>query len=442
MERTQGKLIRQYIGIGSLAFTAVLYIVSGVAFLVWKSEIPQIVKFVIFGYSMVMGITGILGCFSNFSFSKLLRGAMPIAFGFIFLAFINQFSTLYALFLGIYILIIAIVKTIDYSIKCSNKTPGRIMELLSAIVIYLFALPLLFAPGINIRRAFLITGLFCIFYGLSLLGDFIVEIAPIKQTNRFKKRVRVNLPVFMTMLMPKKAISYVNKLLAVDEDGIIEEDSFKVDTTPGIEIFVHVTEKGFGTIGHADIWFEGSIYCYGNYDFQSSKLFGTIGDGVLFTTNDRDEYIKFCAKETGDSIFAFGLNINESQKEAIRKRLNELFTHIYPWESLYQKMEQGEIKLDEVPTDYASNLYKATHAKMYKFKDTSFKTYFVLTTNCVKLSDYVIRATGIAAANPNGIMSPGAYYDYFNQQYRLKNSIVISKQTYHHNATIEHEKAL
>ncbi|MEG0077807.1 MAG: DUF308 domain-containing protein [Anaerorhabdus sp.] len=441
MKKIEGKLVRQYIGVGSLGFTAFLYIISGVSFLIWKTEIPKVVRLIIFGYSMVMGVTGLLGCLNNFSFSKAIRGFMPIVFGFTFLAFINQFSTLYALFLGVYILIIAIVKTIDYVIQRSNKTPGRSMVLLSAVVIYLFALPLLFAPGMNQRRAFLITGIFCIFYGFSLLGDFIVEVAPIKQTNRFKKRIRVNLPVFMTMLMPKKAISYINNLVAIDEDGIIEEDSFKVDKIPDIEIFVHVTEKGFGTIGHADLYFEGKIYCYGNYDFQSSKLFGSIGDGVLFVTNNRDEYIKFCAKATGDSIFAFGLSLTDKQKQAIRDRLGELFTHVYPWESLYQKYEEGKYQSETVPNDYASELYKATHASMYKFKDTSFKTYFVLTTNCVKLSDYVIRATGIAAANPNGIMSPGSYYDYLNEQYRLKNSIVISKQTYHHSVTIEHEKS-
>lgn len=439
MEKNQAKLVRKYIGVGSLALTGVLYIISGIAFLLWRTKVPPLVQFIIVGYSALLTLTGVLACLSKFTVTRLFRALMPLAFGVVFLVFINQMSAIYAFFIGTYIILIAAVKFIDYILQRANKTPGRSMVLLNSIIIVALGLPLFLNPKTHVGSALLFTGIFCIFYGFTVLGDFFVEVSPIKQTNRFKKRMRVNLPVFMTMLMPKKAISYINNLLATDDDGVIEEESFKVDKVPDIEIFVHVTEKGFGTIGHSDFYFEGKVYCYGNYDDSSLKLFGSIGDGVLFTTTDRDRYIKFCAKTTGDSIFAFGLVLTEEQKQAIRDRIKELFTHVIPWESKLKRYEEGTYQSEKEPDDYASKLYKETHAEMYKFKDTSFKAYFVLTTNCVKLVDYVIRASGLAAANPNGIMSPGAYYDYFDRQYRLKNSIVISKQTYHHGATIEHE---
>ncbi len=440
MEKIQAKLVRKYIGISSLALSSILYIISGIAFIVWKSEVPPVVRFIVVGYALVLGVSGLLACFSKFSIPRLLHALMPIAFAIVFLLFLRQMSTLYALLLGLYILLVAVIKGIDYALMKANHTPGRLIKLLNAIIILCISLPLLVNPSQHTTTALFITGVFCIFYGFTIMGDFFVEVAPIKQTNRFKKRMRVNLPVFLTMLMPKKAINYINQLLTVDDDGIIEEDSFKVDEVADIEIFIHVTEKGFGTIGHADLYFEGNVYCYGNYDDDSFKLFGSIGDGVLFTCKDRDRYIAFCAEATGDSIFAFGLRLTDSQKDAIRERLQQLFTHVYPWECKMQRYEEGKLKSDTKPDDYASRLYEATHAKMYKFKDTSFKTYFVLTTNCVKLTDYVIRSTGLAAANPNGIMSPGAYYEYFDRQYHLKHSIVISKQTYHHDATIAHEK--
>ena len=439
MEKVKAKLVRKYIGITSLALTSLLYIISGIAFIVWKNEVPPVVRMIVVVYAIILGVSGVLTCFSKFSIPRLLHALMPIVFAVIFLLFLNQMSTLYAFILGIYILVVALIKGIDYILLKANNTPGRLMVLINAVVILFISLPLLMNPSRHLTSALFLTGVFCIFYGMTILGDFFVEISPIKQTNRFRKRMRVNLPVFLTMLMPKKAINYINKLLVVDDDGVIEEDSFKVNEIPDIEIFIHVTEKGFGTIGHADLFFEGKVYCYGNYDDDSFKLFGSIGDGVLFTTNNRDEYIAFCAKATGDSIFAFGLRLTASQKEAIRARLQELFTHVHPWESKLQRYEEGVYQSDQKPEDYASRLYEATHAQMYKFNDTSFKAYFVLTTNCVKLADYVIRSTGLAAANPNGIMSPGAYYEYFDRQYHLKNSIVISKQTYHHNAKIEHE---
>lgn len=439
MEKIQAKLVRKYIGVTSLGLSAILYIISGIAFIFWKSEIPLIVRFIVIGYAIILGVSGILTCLSKFTIPRLLHALMPIGFAVVFVLFMHQMSSLYAFLLGIYILVVGVIKVIDYIILRANRTPGRIMVLISAIIILILSYPLVFNAEGSVTMAFFHTGVFCVFYGFTLLGDFFVEVSPIKQTNRFKKRMRINLPVFLTMLMPKKAIGYINQLLSVDDDGVIEEQSFKVDQVPDVEIFVHVTEKGFGTIGHADLYFEGKVYCYGNYDDDSFKLFGSVGDGVLFTVTNRDEYINFCAKATGDSIFAFGLRLNEAQKEAIRERLASLFTHVYPWECKLQRYEEKTYSSEQKPDDYASRLYEATHAKLYKFRDTSFKAYFVLTTNCVKLSDYVIRSTGIAAANPNGIMSPGEYYEYFDRQYHLKNSIVISKQTYHHDAKIEHE---
>lgn len=438
MEKNQTKLTRQYIGIGSLVLTGILYIISGLAFLIWRREIPPIIQYGIVAYGLVLSVTGLLACFSTFTIARFLNALVPAVFGIFFVTFTGKVTTLYTFFIGTYILVVGIIKFIDYLLQRANKTPGRSMVLLNALIIVALALPLFINPTTHVARASLLTGIFCIFYGVTILGDFLVEISPMKQTNRIKKRIRINLPVFLTMLMPKKAISHINNLLEVNEDAVIEEESFKVDQTPDIEIFVHVTEKGTGTMGHSDFYFEGNVYCYGNYDDASFKLFGAIGEGVLFTTTDRDQYIKFCAKATGDSIFAFGLSLTEEQKQAIRERIKELFTHVVPWEAKIKRYEQGTYKSDKEPNDYASQLYKETHANMYKFKDTSFKTYFVLATNCVKLVDHVIRVSGVAGANPNGIMTPGAFYEYFDRQYRMKNTSVISKQTYHHDAAIEH----
>lgn len=440
MDKKQIKLVRTCIGAFSIGISGLLYIFAGIAFLVWGQEVPTYIKLVILIYTGLMTLTGLLGCFSHFSFSRFIQSFAPITMGLILVYYSSQFSKLYTFFLGFYMLFIALVKLIDYFILRANQAPEKNLVLFNVIVIVVLSAPLFFEAQFHIGRAFLFTGIFCIFYGFTNLGDFLVEILPIKQTNRFKSRIRVNLPILFTALLPKKTIGYINGLLAVDADGVLEEESFKEDEKADLEVLIHVTEEGFGTMGHGDICYKGRVYCYGNYDHLSGKLFGTIGDGVLFTVEDRDQYIRFCAKSTGDSIFAFGLKLTNQQKEAVQQSLDELFSHVQPWKPCMQKYEENNQLFDKVPDDYASQLYQATRAKMYKFKETNFKTYFVLTTNCVKLADRIIRSTGIAAANPNGILSPGGYYDYFDRQYRLKNSLVISKQTYHHQAEIVHEK--
>lgn len=440
INKIEGKIALKYIGTASIALTGILYIVAGIILFVRNDYVFSVLSYVVLAYTAVMTISGILSSFKKFTVMKLILAFTPIALGLLLVIYPKQFSSLYAFILGGYMLLLAIIKYIDFIILRANRTKGRYKVLFDAVIITGFALPLFLNASMNINRAFLITAVFCIFYGITILGDFMDEITPIEKKDQIKKRIRVNMPVLFTSLLPKKAVSSINKLLEVDDDGIIEEESFKVNQVPDMEVFIHVTEQGFGTIGHADVYFDGLVYCYGNYDHLSLKFFGAVGDGVLFTTNNRDRYINFCARTTGDSIFAFGLKLTESQKESVRKNIQELFTHLVPWESVLCRYELGELKSDTMPDDYASKLFKETGADMYKFKDTSFKAYFVATTNCVKLADRLVRATGIAAALPNGILSPGAYYDYFDRQYRMKNSIVISKQTYHHDAKIEHIK--
>lgn len=440
INKIEGKIALKYIGTASIALTGILYIVAGIILLIRNDYVFSVISYVVLGYTILMTISGIFSSFKNFSIIKLLLAFAPLIIGILLVVYPKQFSSLYAFFLGGYMLLLAVIKYIDFIILRANRTKGRYKVLFDAIIITGFALPLFMNASMNINRAFLITGIFCIFYGITVFGDFIDDITPIEKKDQIKKRIRVNMPVLFTSLLPKKAVSTINKLLTVDDDGILEEESFKVNQVPDMEVFIHVTEKGFGTIGHADIYFEGKVYCYGNYDHLSLKLFGAVGDGVLFTTTNRDRYINFCAKTTGDSIFAFGLKLTDAQKDSVRKSIEELFTHLIPWESVLCRYELGMYKSETMPDDYASKLFKETGANMYKFKDTSFKAYFVATTNCVKLADRLVRATGIATALPNGILSPGAYYDYFDRQYRMKNSIVISKQTYHHDARIEHIK--
>ncbi len=433
------KLLRQNITAGSLALTGLLYIAAGIMMLLWRKEVPFAFKYGIFAYTAVLSGVGLLSCVSKFKLVSFLQALVPIIFGSLFAFNTLAVSSTFAFFLGIYIMVMAIIRFIDFIVLHANKTPGRFLTLFNCLVMAIFAFPLVNDPKFFTTRAIWVAGLFCIFYGLTNLGDFLVEIAPMKKTDRYKRKIRINLPIIFTALMPRQTIGHINKLLSVDEDEILEEESFKEERIPDIEVFVHVTESGFGTMGHADLCFEGKVYCYGNYDFQSFKLFGSVGDGVLFTTENRDEYIKFCAKATGDSIFAFGLKLEEDQKVKIREALEDVQSHTIPWKSLMKKWEDGEFKSEKEPDDYASLLFKETRAEMYKFKDTSFKAYFVMTTNCVKLVDKILRSAGVVAALPNGLLSPGAYYDFLDRRYRIKNSIVISKQTYHNEAEIRHE---
>ncbi|MFV0379875.1 MAG: HdeD family acid-resistance protein [Anaerorhabdus sp.] len=435
------RIKREEISAISIAASGILYIIAGILMIMWRNFTPYAFKFIIFSYMCIMSVLELLSCLNKFKLRKLLSALVPITFGAIFAFKTSLISSLFAFSLGIYIIVMAIIRLIDFIILNNNKIPGRFFTLFNSIIMFMFSLPLINSPKEYNSRAILIAGIFCIFYGLTNLGDFLVEIAPMKSSDNYKRKFRINLPIIFTALLPRQTIGHINKMLDVVEDDL-EEDSFKEDTTADLEIFVHVTESGFGTMGHADFYFEGKVYCYGNYDFQSYKLFDSVGDGVLFTVNDYDKYIKFCAMATSDSIFSFGLKLTDNQKNNVREKINDILKITYPWYSLAEKVERKELSEDADVSDYASHLYLETNAKMYKFKSSSFKTYFVMSTNCVKLVDTILRGANITAARPNGILTPGSFYEFLDRRYRLKNSIVISKKTYHHDAKIIHDKKI
>lgn len=55
-------------------------------------------------------------------------------------------------------------------------------------------------------------------------------------------------------------------------------------------------------------------------------------------------------------------------------------------------------------------------ASAYKFSSGKFKTYFVMTTNCVQLVDDVVGATGLDILDNHGFLTPGAYHVYLDKE--------------------------
>ena len=69
-------------------------------------------------------------------------------------------------------------------------------------------------------------------------------------------------------------IDYINERLAVEPTEKFLDDQNHAN----VEIFIHVSPDGFGTIGHCDICIDNQVISYGNYDYDSIRLFETIGD--------------------------------------------------------------------------------------------------------------------------------------------------------------------
>ncbi|MEG1895828.1 MAG: MFS transporter, partial [Oscillospiraceae bacterium] len=166
----------------------------------------------------------------------------------------------------------------------------------------------------------------------------------------------------------------------------------------------------------------------GGYDLEKMKLDGAIGVGVLFEHYKKDEYIKFCQKQSGKTLFGFGLVLTQEEIGKILAKLEEIKTRTYVWECRAQQAEKVGESTAQI-TDYASELYKATGATFYKFSSGSFKYYWVLGTNCVRLADTLLCASGLDTI-VNGIITPGTYYDYLNREFMRNGSRVVKRTVY------------
>ena len=70
------------------------------------------------------------------------------------------------------------------------------------------------------------------------------------------------------------------------------------------------------------------------------------------------------------------------------------------------------------------------NAKFYNFNKSSYKTYVLLSTNCVKLVDNVLVASGGDILRLNGVITPGAYYYHLNNEYKKKKTFGNSESLF------------
>ena len=194
-----------------------------------------------------------------------------------------------------------------------------------------------------------------------------------------------------------------------------------------MKFFVHTAETSlFSAIGHVDICYQGRVISYGNYDPSSETLFGMVGDGVLYFC-DRDKYIDLCKRESQKTLFGYGIVLTPEMEKAVQKKLAELKQLTIPWEPSADKIMTGDGKEDYT---YAYKIRHETDGELYKFIKSKFKSYFVLSTNCVLLADTIVGQAGTDILSPKGFIAPGTYQAYLNREFEKPNSIVVSKHVY------------
>lgn len=318
---------------------------------------------------------------------------------------------------GVFCLFDSVIKLITYYQYQQNKVPLRLFLLCDGLIFFTLGLSFIIIPHKFMQHVFTWMAVYLTLLGLRYIYDGL-ESKLRKENEKLVRKFRINLPVLFSAYIPHRSLKqYINHELL-----ILEGNEDEVD----LEVLVHVAPQGHNALGHVDLCFKDKVVSYGNYDRSSYRLFDAVGEGVLFVA-DKETYIPFCQTHTNKTIFGYGLKLTDKQKAGIYEKLEEIKKNTYEWDPPAKRDPEHKDDYKE----YASMLYKRTGASFYKFKTGRFKSFFVLSTNCVLLADSIVGKAGIDLLNINGMISPGTYYDYFEKELHKKNSMVISKKVYH-----------
>lgn len=427
------------IDVYSMALSGLIYIALGILFLTQKGTLLLAAKGLLNLLVILFAVTAVFQLIGFTprkpkrltAISGLLGFATNIAMAMIIYFKPGLVAAIFPVFFGVYAFCSGIIRLLIYMQYKKNAVSRRFFIAIGGIILMLLGLMIVINPLAAILPISNVVGLFFILYGISFLIDALLEGVPQEAKQSFKRRVRISLPIFVVAFIPHKILMKINK--ALETEALTEEDLnlSKENTDFDLEVLIHVAEKGISAFGHVDIWFDGKVMTYGSYDKSTYKLGGIISDGVLIEMSDKNQYIDFSQEHMGKTLFGFGLKLTKEQKQRVRDQITQIQNNLYVWHPKSEKASIAGITPEKPYKDYASMVYDNLNSKFYKFNKGPFKTYFSLHTNCVLLADSIVGQAGIDVVAIQGLISPGAYFEFFNREFRRKNSFVISRTIYH-----------
>lgn len=282
--------------------------------------------------------------------SKSISYSHSIWFIFLSLALIwlNRLSSLpvnlVVICLGAYQLGSAIVYGITFWLYKANRVKGGWLYLWDALLNGGLGLATVLEPGSDGHFQFILLGAYLVLLGISNIRDGILFDKD-QQGQELKRRFRISLPVIFAAFIPAKELKRFNQFLQKGSSAghtgpyrLVKKE----EEARELEILVHTSDSNlFGAIGHVDICYQGKVISYGSYDPFSERLFGTIGDGVLFKV-DKEPYIELCKKESQKTLFGYSLSLTEEENQAVEKRLAEIDQLLEPWDPPRRLLEDGQ----------------------------------------------------------------------------------------------------
>lgn len=355
---------------------------------------------------------------------------LPILSSLGFSMFIWLFPTNFYKFvhivIGFWILLNGIIGFINYYVYRRDSLKGANWIFTRSTIDLIISLSLILVPQKKLWFLSYIAGVYFIFYGIVGISENVKDLLSDSAKNKVRLHLSISTPVIICALIPQRFYFDINNMIKkqhvqVDSDAVEEY-------TSDLEIFIYLKAYGPESLGHVDICFNNTIYSYGCHDPENRELFGTLGDGVLIVSN-RNSFLQNAINGDDKTIISYRFNLTENQKIILTNRINELMDRTIPWSCKAKIAEDNNLKTSQI-NDYASRVYKSCHANMYKFTQGKFKTYFVFSTNCVLLADALICTKDLDLIKTSGIVTPGSYIAFLNQEFSRENSYVSNRVIY------------
>lgn len=416
---------KEYITHTSLFISALLMLFLGLLLLFNFNFVEDFVLFWIMIISFIMGCWKIIEIILKKELTFLSEDIVPVLLYIGIAALIYFFpGILTSILPWVFLFSVGLEGVAKFASWYVNKKNGighRFKYLVSAIISLLFFVILLFNGAFRIDITYFLIGIYFTLQAILLFYTW-YQTAFNQNVDRVKRRVRIALPVAFAGLLPKRVLKEINTSLETSENHM-NLRTIKKDVPVTVEVFVHMSMLGAGVTGHVDICIDDIVISYGSYDASTHKLGSAIGDGVIFFSN-KEQYIPFVTKRSSKTLIGFGIYLNDKEKLALRKRLDQVLSNTYEWHCLAESEGNEEVH------DYASDLYRATGAHFKKFNSGPYKTYFVLNKNCVQLADNLLGSAGLDMINPSGIITPGAYLDYLEANYEIEGTSIVTRTIY------------
>ncbi len=418
-------LKRKNLSLGSLFVNATMMLIFGLLLIFNFNFIEVVTLSIIFWGSLILASWGIIDTLISKQRKFLSYSSIPIIGYFLVASIIiihpDFLVSILPIFLLITILLEGITNLVSWYLYRKDGIKHRFHLLVEGGISIIFLVVLIFYPNFRITITYIIFGIYFVVQAALLYYTLFTSLQPAR-AQQVKKKVRVALPVFFASLLPYKVLGEINDALGNKEESMEIIDR-KSDLPVGVEVLVHMSEKGFARTGHIDIIYNDMVLSYGSYDYSTVQFNSAIGDGVIFVA-PKAEYIPFVKVRSNKTLIGFGIYLSDKEKENLEVKIKETLANTIKWEPISQRDPSSDAH------DYASDLYRATKACFYKVKEGKYKTYFVLNTNCVALADSLLGASGIDLISMSGIITPGSYLDYLEANYEINGTAIVTRTIY------------